>query len=475
MIERGMKMNRSEQIIRDYMQPVFWFALRKTSGRTEAEDLTQTVMLEILTALDRGVTPDDERAWVWKIARNHYSKWAARQRTARQMLDADELRETVSDGSAVEDGILHEEETALLYRELAHLRHDYRTIVCAYYFENRTLSDIAGSLGLPLGTVKRKISECRNHLKEGMHMARTYGKRSFAPELVEFGQNWDPTTGPDGRRYVEHILAQNILLEAYDNPSTAEDLSLALGIAMPYMEDELKFLMEGELLTCENGKYRTNIVILSKEVQEKIYSTALEYVGRMAELVAKAAEEVYAKPDCPKNQSFEDMKPTLVERVMNVRVKPYPETKDTLSGPHMITHRDGSEWALAGFEKTDISRMWLGVWGDENYHQVIMLGNRNSLDSLELDPAKIPFFPADSLENLFVTSYSEAIDTLYDDYLDRRHALLMADIPTYLHGKTTIMTNVDFRKLVIDRLIETGWITLADDMNKSEMGVWKYE
>ena len=51
----------------------------------------------------------------------------------------------------------------------------------------------------------------------------------------------------------------------------------------------------------------------------------------------------------------------------------------------------------------------------------------------------------------------------------------MADIPTYLHGKTTIMSNVDFRKLVIDRLIETGWITLAEDMNKSEMGVWMYE
>ena len=464
-------MNRSEQIIREYMQPVFYFALRKTSSRTEAEDLTQTVMLEILTALDRGITPDDERAWVWKIARNHYSKWAARQRTARQTLDADELRETVSDGSAVEDGILHEEETALLYRELAHLRHDYRTIVCAYYFENRTLSDIAESLGLPLGTVKRKISECRNHLKEGMHMARTYGKRSFAPELVEFGQNWDPTTGPDGRRYVEHILAQNILLEAYDNPSTAEDLSLALGIAMPYMEDELKFLMEGELLTCENGKYRTNIVILSKDVQEKIYSTALEYVGRMAELVAKAAEEVYAKPDCPKKLSFEDMKLTLVERIMCTRSK--PASPKNVSGPHMITHKDGSKWALAGFEKTDIWQIWLEVWGWDKV-QLIILGNRRSWDEFEFDWSKVPVFPADSLENLFVTSYSEAIDNLYDDYLDRRHALLMADIPAYLHGKTTIMTNVDFRKLVIDRLIETGWITLAPDMNKSEMGVWKY-
>lgn len=467
-------MNRSEQILENYMQPVFYFALRKTSSREEAEDFTHNVMLDVLTALGNGFSPDNERAWVWKIARNHYAKWAARQKDIRQTLDADEIRETVSDGSAVEDGILHEEETALLYRELALLSRDYRTIVCEYYFANRTLSDIAESLGLPLGTVKRKISECRKHLKEAINMARTYGKRSFAPELVEFGQNWDPTTGPDGRRYVEHLLAQNILLEAYDNPSTAEDLCLALGIAMPYMEDELNFLMEGELLTCENGKYRTNIVILSKEVQENIYALALSYVDEMTELVKKAVGEVYAKPECPKNQCFEDMKPALVERVMNVRVKPYPETKDTLSGPHTIRHKDGSEWALAGFEKTDISRVWLGVWGDDIYHQVVMLGNRHDMDALDLDRAKIPVFPKDCMENLFVTSYGEAIDTLYDAYLDRRHELLMNDIPPYLHGKTTIMSNVDFRRLVIDRLIETGWITLADDMNKSEMGVWKY-
>ena len=79
------------------------------------------------------------------------------------------------------------------------------------------------------------------------------------------------------------------------------------------------------------------------------------------------------------------------------------------------------------------------------------------------------------MEKLFPTSFGEAIDTLYDAYLDRRHALLMNDIPTYLHGKTNIMSNVDFRRLVMDRLIETGWIKLASDMNKSEMGVWKYE
>ena len=86
-------MNRSEQILENYMQPVFYFALRKTSSREEAEDFTHNVMLDVLAALGNGFSPDNERAWVWKIARNHYAKWAARQTDARQTLDADEIRE----------------------------------------------------------------------------------------------------------------------------------------------------------------------------------------------------------------------------------------------------------------------------------------------------------------------------------------------------------------------------------------------
>ncbi len=101
-----------------------------------------------------------------------------------------------------------------------------------FYFMLRKTSDRAEAEDLT-----------RKHLKERMTMARTYGKRSFAPEEIKFSQNWNPASGQDGMRYVEHILPQNILLEAYDNPSTAEELSLALGVAMPYMENELNFLV----------------------------------------------------------------------------------------------------------------------------------------------------------------------------------------------------------------------------------------
>jgi hypothetical protein len=48
---------------------------------------------------------------------------------------------------------------------------------------------------------------------------------------------------------MQRLAAKNIALEAYNNPSTIEELSLALGIAAPYIEDELINLLESELIT----------------------------------------------------------------------------------------------------------------------------------------------------------------------------------------------------------------------------------
>ncbi len=463
-----------ERILETYMQPIFYFMLRKTSDRAEAEDLTQTVFLEILTALQKGIVPEDERAWVWKIARNHYARWAARRTNDRRSVNVDDLRETVSDGTSVEDDVLRSEEVTLLYRELAHLREDYRSIVCAYYFENRSLGEIAASRGLPLGTVKRKISECRKHLKEGMTMARTYGKRSFAPEEIKFSQNWNPASGQDGMRYVEHILPQNILLEAYDNPSTAEELSLALGVAMPYMENELNFLMEGELLLLERGKYRTNLIILTREIQERLYALSEDILPAMTEAVKKAVAEVYAKPDCPKNVSFEDLKLTLAERILATQM--FFHTPDKLHGSHTIRHQDGSEWALTGyavFEMSDECRKCLEVTGSETYHQIIMLGNRGNVENIVVPVTDLPVFPVEN-NALFATPQTERICALYGKYAEGRNAVYAAENPAYLHGKANLSDPTDFRRKVIDRLIDEGWITLAEDMNKSPVGMWMY-
>lgn len=83
-------------------------------------------------------------------------------------------------------------------------------------------------------------------------------------------------------RYEAEELTQEILLEAYDNPSTAGELSLALGIAMPYMEDEIRLLLEAELLRCENGRYKTNMNILSKKAQDALNDIGILAAGNTA-------------------------------------------------------------------------------------------------------------------------------------------------------------------------------------------------
>ena len=59
----------------NYMEKLFYFCLKKTGNNAEAEDLTQDISLQIITALNKGTIPTSFSAWVWQIARNRYSAW----------------------------------------------------------------------------------------------------------------------------------------------------------------------------------------------------------------------------------------------------------------------------------------------------------------------------------------------------------------------------------------------------------------
>ena len=75
----------------NYMEKLFYFCLKKTGNNNEAEDLTQDIALQIITALNKGTIPTSFSAWVWQIARNRYSVWA------KEKHDRNELRRKAAD------------------------------------------------------------------------------------------------------------------------------------------------------------------------------------------------------------------------------------------------------------------------------------------------------------------------------------------------------------------------------------------
>jgi len=107
-------------------------------------------------------------------------------------------------------------------------------------------------------------------LKEGMNMAREFGKRSYRPEDISFAASGRQARGLPWS-VVQRKIPKNILLQANNNPSTIEELSVELGIALPYMEEEVAILHNATLLEKQGDRYITNFFILDKECRTEVY------------------------------------------------------------------------------------------------------------------------------------------------------------------------------------------------------------
>ena len=175
----------------NYMEKLFYFCLKKTSSNAEAEDLTQDIALQVITALNKGTIPTSFSAYVWQIARNRYSVWAKEKHNRNESVTGSDIGdyEIPDESENILDEMIHAEQLALLRRELAFIKSDHRSIVVAHYIENRSVRDIASSLSLSENTVKQRLFRARIILKEGMDMAREFGVRSYSPEDVSYTNN----------------------------------------------------------------------------------------------------------------------------------------------------------------------------------------------------------------------------------------------------------------------------------------------
>ncbi len=279
--------------VEDYMGKIFYFCLKKTGDTSQAEDLSQEIALEVISALSRGVVPEHFPAWIWRLVRNRYARWADAKHRHVERTAAEDIGEyELADDALINEEYIRREELELLRRELAFISSDYRNIVVAYYIQDRSVRDIAASLSLPEGTVKTRLFRARNILKEGMNMARTFGKRSYEPEQVGFAATGLQPSGLPWR-VVERQIPKNILLAASNDPMTAEELATELGIALPYMEEEIQLLVAGTLLRkLDGGKYITDFYIADKETQRSIYDAQMKEAVKRAELVDRIAEDL---------------------------------------------------------------------------------------------------------------------------------------------------------------------------------------
>lgn len=158
---------------------VLGLAHRIGRDRHEAEDLAQEVFLRLHQVFDRYDPDRPFLPWLSRVARNlMYNLTAGKARKLRRgTASLDRMKE--SRGELPVDERVEEaggtavirERAEVLRSALGRVRPIYREILRLRYFGALSYDDLAGKLGLPLGTVKNRLYRAREALAEQLEGA----------------------------------------------------------------------------------------------------------------------------------------------------------------------------------------------------------------------------------------------------------------------------------------------------------------
>jgi RNA polymerase sigma-70 factor (ECF subfamily) len=160
------------------LEPLYATALRLSRNRSDAEDLVQDTFVKALRFSGRFERGTNLRAWLYTILHN---TWRNRIRdAARDSVEVDS--ELVEEAASLPGGpaVLETPERILLRETLGTelqaaldgLPPAFRQAVWLRDVEEFTYTEIAGMLGIPMGTVMSRISRGRRILFDTLSQAR---------------------------------------------------------------------------------------------------------------------------------------------------------------------------------------------------------------------------------------------------------------------------------------------------------------
>ena len=289
-------MNKEElkEKVVDYADKVFFYCIKRCNNRMDAEDLSQTILLEIIQNIDKGAQIDNMDYYVWGVCKNQYNMYLRKTIKNRKNIEYKEDIDELDKSLSPLDKLLEEEKIRKINQAIKLLSKDYAEILYAYYVEDKTLKFIAEELNLPLGTVGRRLSNKRQKLKEYLDVEKLNGKKAYVPKnfSVSFGMMKMGTYNPNN--YVNTLINKNLLYHSYNNPCSIEDYSIELGISRPYVEDIVSQLVSVTLLKkLDNNKYITNFPYITKDILSSNAQILIDnYQGYTDELIKFAKKHI---------------------------------------------------------------------------------------------------------------------------------------------------------------------------------------
>ena len=377
----------NDEIIQ-YYDYLMRLAMSKCSSQADAEDLVGDTMLAAYAYLHRGDTIEYPKTWLANTLCHKYNDSLRKKYRTPVTVSCNDLVDILADE---DEEYFTSEEAAKVRKELNHLGFITREVLIRFYFGKQSIADIAEGLKIPEGTVKSRLYAGRNQMKKGLEEMDI--KENYLP-----GELWLTWGGSSGLNHeplslIEgDLIAQNLLILAYDAPITISELSKAIGIPAAYIEPIVKKLVDGELMVqTDSGKVYTDFLITRPQNRLEKFKPQIDFAHKHFDVIWDIIERMSAKiAEMPFVKGMENEERTKLDRYAVLKALQDFEYFGTgkVEAPKFPMRKDGGRW-LAHATAIDAGYNLKEYY--ESFEYIINGGHRTS-EALNIGRAKSVHF-----------------------------------------------------------------------------------
>ena len=202
-----MEKEKADKLIVKFSSKVYGFAVKKSYSYDEAEELSGEMLKELYLSMLHAEDIVNPEGYVWRICQHVYAKYV-NQKKLQKGVSIDGIELPYFDQHDFGET---EAEIKKLRKEIGFLSASRREIVYSFYYEGKSIAQIAKEQGLPEGTVKWHLNKARNDLKEGFNMERKIGSLGLSPvKAVGFSHSGCPGSKGGPEYYLNDKINLNI-------------------------------------------------------------------------------------------------------------------------------------------------------------------------------------------------------------------------------------------------------------------------
>ncbi|MCB1045106.1 MAG: RNA polymerase sigma factor [Acidobacteria bacterium] len=158
-----------EQLVRNYQNRVFGFAMTFVHHRDDAHDLAQEIFVRVYKHLNSYDGSSSFQAWLFALARNCCIDRIRRNKVrSRFMAHVDEEAEFTCPQPTPQDLTETNNHRSMLQRALATLSEQSREMIVLKEIQGLKFREIADMLGIPEGTAKSRSGRARLDLAQAL-------------------------------------------------------------------------------------------------------------------------------------------------------------------------------------------------------------------------------------------------------------------------------------------------------------------